>query len=171
MVLAVDMFLYFVLFYWELLSLWFSSLIYEYSRDIPNWANGNFQLVWILEEALWMWICWRRKGGPELNTVSWLIPSKRIWWNGELSWAKLWNWQNFMFTTAPLWSPLSGFFASPHFSWTDSQGFSAVYLRGRTGKSIKLMHNVAEGLPSDFYVCSFTATEVGSFHLRNVLLN
>ena len=53
------------------------SVICEYNRDIQNWDDESFQLVWILEEVLWMWICWRGKVEPELNTVSWLIPSKR----------------------------------------------------------------------------------------------
>lgn len=47
--------------------------------------------------------------------------------------------------------------------------FCSLRGRAREKKSIKLMHNGAEGLLSDF--CSFRSTEVGSFHLRNVLLN
>lgn len=60
------------------------SVIYEYNRGIQNWDDESFQLVWILEEVLWMWICWRGKIEPELNTVSWLIPSKRTRSAGQM---------------------------------------------------------------------------------------
>lgn len=45
-VVMADTLLYFVLFYLELLCLWFSfSVIYEYNRGIQNWDDESFQLV------------------------------------------------------------------------------------------------------------------------------
>ena len=73
---------------------------------------------------------------------------------------KLWNQQNFMFTTSHLQSPLSGFFAFPPLLVNRYPSLSCKFILRRARKCNKLMHNVAEWLPSNLCFCSFRPTEI-----------